>query len=81
MKFMKLAVDECPKCGFDMDAYNDKGVTVHVCCMCEHTIRLEYYCVICGEWFDYDPDHEPHSTEDGEDCHEECCPFCNKEEK
>lgn len=31
----------CPKCGYDMDKYKDKGKTYYLCCACEHRASHE----------------------------------------
>lgn len=84
-KLIDLSADTCPKCGYDMDLYSDKGVGILSCCMCEYEYNIEdkgdYLCAICGKWFNYNPEKEPHSTPDGEDCHEQCCPDCQEEER
>lgn len=42
--------------------------------------KFDYMCCMCGEYFNYDPEHEPHSVE-GQDCHEKCCPICNSNDE
>lgn len=37
----------------------------------------EIYCDICNKPFTEDEWDNRHSTEDGHDCHERCCPVCN----
>lgn len=37
-------------------------------------MKKDYYCGICGKWFNGEPHTDP-STE--EDCHEKCCPVCH----
>lgn len=37
-------------------------------------------CSVCHEPFDGEEWDKRHSDEDGEDCHERCCPVCAAEE-
>ena len=34
----------------------------------------DYFCAVCQKPFNSD---EPHSTPEGGDCHEKCCPICH----
>jgi hypothetical protein len=34
-------------------------------------------CSVCGKLFTADEWEERHEDDDGEDCHEQCCPGCN----
>jgi len=35
------------------------------------------FCAVCGEPFSREEWDHRHSTNDGSDCHEACCPICN----
>ena len=43
--------------------------------------RLTTRCSVCHEFFTEDEWDDRHSDEDGEDCHERCCPVCAAEEE
>ena len=38
----------------------------------------DYFCAVCHQYIVGDDIADMHSTPDGEDCHAECCPACNK---
>ena len=63
------------KCGHKV-VVQHHGIVVNECDACFISHQT---CAVCSEPFTKAEWEERHSTPDGEDCHEHCCPECLEE--